>query len=91
MDIGSLTSDVQSALNHLHNIGYCHNGIHLKNVTFGNNGTAVIIDIEFRVPPGTQLPVIMMTESYKGDLESVPELKNDVEQLRSLENGDKSE
>jgi len=49
-DVDKCMLEVQSALDHLHSMGYCHNDVKMSNVMVRNDDTAVLIDFDSCLP-----------------------------------------
>lgn len=41
--------ELGSALEHLHNLGFAHNDVHLGNIMVTDSGSAVLMDLQFFV------------------------------------------
>ena len=71
----SIFTSIERGLTHLHNIGLCHNDVHVGNVMLDELNRPVLIDFEFAAVPGTKLPSIGKTASTKVDLASLARMK----------------
>ena len=74
---------VRDGLAHLHELGFCHNDVHLANVMLGNDGTAVLINMEFSSEEGRELPQIGKKSNKLLDFAALDRMRAETSTIRA--------